>query len=541
MLVHHRGRRDFGNVKMTSKEKAKKLYEIVDVLKEFKEYTKGRTDQATRNTPKARQLVRKAMTLLADNLKLLNECKNKYGCHSPLQECFECIEQAASFLRTKDLGDYSYWVCNFCKPRLWDGVKRSFADECMRYANEVDREINEQKVIISLGEYESEHGNKIGISPADLEREVEMTWPQLRPVLDRLGRKGLIEGHKGDGYTSYWLSVEFDENDPYKHQCSVKEFRLTQQGQKLYGKIAEKPAGAGQGNKGQVKTDESTQNRVTTQDIEELLKLFRQLENLLNPELPPRDGQLWFKAMEQSRKELADKLKKRQSGFTLRPSWNNLKRESTKARHPKKEEQAERIILQMAEKKYRLWDSKYDQSLSQVEEKIVQVVKRIDHTLYSIKEPLLAFDRTQGTLLQANFRNIRDDFTVNEIRQFQDMVKKSIDALEAIRLKVERQQHLETPIKNQVSPNKKNAKTTFAALFISFMMILLFELLVHVGPLSWFKNHPNSYSLQGSIICLIPCLLLGLFKPQWRKWCWGVAGLAFLGIVLSLLGGRSRQ
>ncbi len=234
---------------MTSKEKAEKLYEIVDVLKEFKEYTKGRTDQATRNTPKARQLVRKAMTLLADNLKLLNECKNKYGCHSPLQECFECIEQAASFLRTKDLGDYSYWVCNFCKPRLWDGVKRSFADECMRYANEVDREISEQKVIISLGEYESEHGNKIGISPADLEREVEMTWPQLRPVLDRLGRKGLIKGHKGDGYTSYWLSVEFDENDPYKHQCSVKEFRLTQQGQKLYGKIAEKPAKTEQENK----------------------------------------------------------------------------------------------------------------------------------------------------------------------------------------------------------------------------------------------------------------------------------------------------
>ena len=94
---------------------------------------------------------------------------------------------------------------------------------------------------------------------------------------------------------------------------------------------------------------------------------------------------------------------------------------------------------------------------------------------------------------------------------------------------------------NSLTNKPADRKATIAAIIISFMMILLFELLVHVGPLSWFNNHPNSYSLQGSIICLIPCLLVGLFKRQWRKWCWGVAGLAFLGIVLSLLGGRSRQ
>lgn len=108
---------------------------------------------------------------------------------------------------------------------------------------------DEQKVIIAFGEYESKRGNKVGISSTDLGREVQMTWSQLRPVLDRLGRKQLIEGHKGDGYTAYWLPVEFDENDPYKHQCNVNEFRLTQQGQKLYGKIAEKPAEIEQGDK----------------------------------------------------------------------------------------------------------------------------------------------------------------------------------------------------------------------------------------------------------------------------------------------------
>lgn len=61
------------------------------------------------------------------------------------------------------------------------------------------------------------------------------------------------------------------------------------------------------------------------------------------------------------------------------------------------------------------------------------------------------------------------------------------------------------------------------------------------GRRIWLKNHPHSYGLQGGIIFLVLFLSVGLFKPQWRQWCWGVAGLAFLALVLSLLGGRSRK
>ena len=60
------------------------------------------------------------------------------------------------------------------------------------------------------------------------------------------------------------------------------------------------------------------------------------------------------------------------------------------------------------------------------------------------------------------------------------------------------------------------------------------------GFIAWLKNHPHSYGLTGGFIFLILLLVLGLFKAQWRQWCWGVAGLSFLVLIFSLLGGRSR-
>jgi len=82
---------------------------------------------------------------------------------------------------------------------------------------------------------------------------------------------------------------------------------------------------------------------------------------------------------------------------------------------------------------------------------------------------------------------------------------------------------------------EQGAKRIIAAILISFIMILLFELFVYLGPVTWFRNHPHSYGIQGSIDCLILCLIFGIFKPGWRKWCWGTAAIAFLVGLLSLL------
>ncbi|MCK4292144.1 MAG: hypothetical protein KAY65_03025 [Planctomycetes bacterium] len=89
---------------------------------------------------------------------------------------------------------------------------------------------------------------------------------------------------------------------------------------------------------------------------------------------------------------------------------------------------------------------------------------------------------------------------------------------------------------------EQDRKATIAAIIISLFVICIFLLsvwLVPFTPFSWLKNHSKNYALQGSIICLIPCLIVGLLKRQWRKWCWGVAGLAFLVLLVSLLGGTS--
>ena len=58
---------------------------------------------------------------------------------------------------------------------------------------------------------------------------------------------------------------------------------------------------------------------------------------------------------------------------------------------------------------------------------------------------------------------------------------------------------------------------------------------------SCLKRNPHIYGLTGGIIFLILFFVLGLFKAQWRSWCWGTAGLAFLVLILSLLGGRSSR
>lgn len=180
---------------------------------------------------------------------------------------------------------------------------------------------------------------------------------------------------------------------------------------------------------------------LTLKDVDELLGLFRRLQDLANSKKPSKNKEIWKQCLKKAEEELFEQLKKRESQLTARPGRNVPRRRTSE----EKQENLQKIILGIAEKKYRLMDSKYNQSLLQVEENGAELVKVIDHALYSIREPLLRFDRVRGTLLEANWRQIRDYFSVNEIMQFQaqGLVERAIDALEAIRAKVERQQQIE--------------------------------------------------------------------------------------------------
>ncbi len=84
-------------------------------------------------------------------------------------------------------------------------------------------------------------------------------------------------------------------------------------------------------------------------------------------------------------------------------------------------------------------------------------------------------------------------------------------------------------------PLKKGGWRNVGASVVSLIVILLFELFVYIAPVSYVRNHPHSYGIQGSIICLILCLIVGFLNSRWRKWCWGSAAIAFLVALLSLL------
>jgi len=89
---------------------------------------------------------------------------------------------------------------------------------------------------------------------------------------------------------------------------------------------------------------------------------------------------------------------------------------------------------------------------------------------------------------------------------------------------------------------KKAERTTFrmsviAGFSLGALLILCFELSVHLIPCQWLVFHKNTLPLQIGFSLAILCATVGLLVRDWRKWCWGVALSIFLA-VLTLMGGR---
>jgi hypothetical protein len=179
--------------------------------------------------------------------------------------------------------------------------------------------------------------------------------------------------------------------------------------------------------------------RISIKDIGKLLELFQHLENLLNPELPEKNKELCEKSLKQAKKDFIEELKNHES--RLSPA-------RTPPRRASKEEEKEfqkafqDNTTKIAEKKYRQMDSNYDQTILQIEKKRTELIKGIDHLLYSLRESIMEFDRAHGTLLEADWQKIRDFLPVIDIDHpnFQFYVQNAIDALEAIKCKVKQQQ-----------------------------------------------------------------------------------------------------
>jgi hypothetical protein len=78
-----------------------------------------------------------------------------------------------------------------------------------------------------------------------------------------------------------------------------------------------------------------------------------------------------------------------------------------------------------------------------------------------------------------------------------------------------------------------------AALGVSAVLIIGFEMLVYGLPWNWLKNHTNSFGLQAAVSGAIISFMLGLFRPRWRKVWWLVILSALAVAVITLVGGPS--
>lgn len=194
---------------------------------------------------------------------------------------------------------------------------------------------------------------------------------------------------------------------------------------------------------------------VRTKDVNELLGLFHQLQRLLKPHLPEKNRELWEQSLVQAKAELVEQLKKRQSVFMLRPGGNIPTRKSTKAKQKKIQQQYERRVIEIAEKKYCEKDPNYAKAVDQAKSKVVDVCKSIDHLLLAIREPLLQFPRVQESLLAVDWKkHIRDYYPFLNKDNFSYQLRKTIDVLEALKLQFEREQPKEVKSQEESNPAK---------------------------------------------------------------------------------------
>jgi len=76
-----------------------------------------------------------------------------------------------------------------------------------------------------------------------------------------------------------------------------------------------------------------------------------------------------------------------------------------------------------------------------------------------------------------------------------------------------------------------------AGLSFAALVILIFEIAVHLVPWQWLVSHKNSLPLKIGADVMIIFAILGTIVKDWRKWCWGVGGLTLLATTISQLGG----
>jgi len=131
------------------------------------------------------------------------------------------------------------------------------------------------------------------------------------------------------------------------------------------------------------------------------------------------------------------------------------------------------------------------------------------------------------------------EFRLRRSRAGLDRVKTYLNAVRAD-LARELVAHTEAHLKTLERREDDRRYGIIKALVLSVLLIVGFEWLVYGMPFDWLRNHTNSYALQAGVDGLIVSLMVGLFRPRWRKFWWVNVLVALVVLVISLLGGPSK-
>ncbi|MEW6070451.1 MAG: hypothetical protein AB1485_07530, partial [Candidatus Thermoplasmatota archaeon] len=92
----------------------------------------------------------------------------------------------------------------------------------------------------------------------------------------------------------------------------------------------------------------------------------------------------------------------------------------------------------------------------------------------------------------------------------------------------------------QKAEQKAFRMSIIAGIAIGIILVISFEMAVHLIPWKWLIEHPNSYGLQGAFDLLLVFFVIGLFIQKWRMWCWGAGAFAITCIIFQIIGGPEK-
>lgn len=176
---------------------------------------------------------------------------------------------------------------------------------------------------------------------------------------------------------------------------------------------------------------------LTVKEIDELLRLFREILKLRLSELPRKDETILAECERKANQKLSEESQRRAAQAIGRPGGSMGKAKTGRARE-KDRQMVQRAVSIRAEQLYREKDKDYAKAVGSRDMKIEALMKKIDHKLYALEENLPEFLRIDCEVSIVSWRQLRDSLSVGDmVAGFP--VEEIIDALEAERAKVERQ------------------------------------------------------------------------------------------------------